>query len=199
MIDNGMSLPEVSSGAVPGAAMNDNPPGQGRVSLRSTAVCHLRLVRAPAAIVVAAALLALIAGCAALLPKPLPPHVSLETVRVTRLAAADARFTLGLVIDNPNAYDLAVTAFDVRVAVEGEPLASGSLAAPTVVAAGGTTRVAIEARAALAAFAAVIERFTRQASVRYEVTGSVVVQDGLRLPFARRGELSAADLLGAPR
>ena len=138
-------------------------------------------------------------GCSALLPKPLPPRAPLEAVRFTRFTAADARFTLSLVLDNPNSFDLAVSSFDVRLLVEGEPLASGALAAPAVFAAQSPTRVEVEARAAPAALASVLERFSRQRSIRYDVTGSAVVQDGWELPFARSGEFSVASLLGLPR
>jgi len=154
---------------------------------------------APASLIVAAALAAALAGCAALAPKPVPPRVTLESVRVTRLTAAEARFTLALVVDNPNAYDLGVTALDANLVVEGEQLANGTLAAPVVLAAGAATRVAVDARAGLGAFAVALERFARQANVRYEVTGGIALQNGVRLPFARRGELSGADLSGPPR
>jgi Late embryogenesis abundant protein len=148
---------------------------------------------------VAAALLALAAGCAALSPKPLPPRVTLEAVRVTRLTAAEARFTLALAVDNPNAYDLAVNAIDARLAVEGEPLLTASLAAPAVLAAGAVTRVLLDARTTPGAVAAALDRIARRPAVRYEVTGAAIVQDGWRLPFARRGELSAGDFPGRGR
>jgi hypothetical protein len=154
--------------------------------------------RAPAALI-AAALVAALAGCAALIEKPVPPQVRLESVRVSRFTPADTRFTLVLAVENANAYDLAVTALDATLAVEGEPLATAKLAAPTVLAAGAATRVAIDARTGLGAVVAVLDRFARQSSVRYEVTGVAVVQDGWRLPFARSGQLAAADFLGPPR
>jgi hypothetical protein len=148
---------------------------------------------------VAAALLVLAAGCAALPLRPLPPRVTLEAVRVTRLTAAEARFTLALAVDNPNAYDLAVNAIDARLAVEGEPLLAASLAAPTVLAAGAVTHVVLDARTTPGAVAAALDRIARRPAVRYEVTGAAIVQDGWRLPFARRGELSAGDFPGRGR
>jgi LEA14-like dessication related protein len=145
------------------------------------------------------ALLALFAGCVPLAQKPLPPRVTLEAVRVTRFTATEARFTVALAVDNPNAYDLAVNALDALLAVEGEPLLAGALAAPTVLAGGAATRVDVEARTTPAAVAAVLERIARRPTVRYEVTGTAVVQDGLRLPFGRSGELPAGELLGGKR
>jgi len=145
------------------------------------------------------ALLALLTGCATLPQRPLPPRVTLEAVRVTRFTAADARLTLALAVHNPNAYDLAVTALDARLAVEGESLLTASLAAPAVLAAGTATRVEVEAHATLGAVAGALDRVARRTIVRYDVTGTVTVRDGLRLPFARSGELPAADLLGQKR
>ena len=75
------------------------------------------------------ALLVLAAGCVTPAPKPLPPRVTLESIRVDRLTVADARFTLGLAVQNPNAYDLTVNALDLRLAVEGEPFVAGELPA----------------------------------------------------------------------
>lgn len=141
------------------------------------------------------ALVALFAGCAALAPRPLPPGVALEGVRVTRLTAQDTRLTITLVVSNPNAYDLAVSALDADVAVDGERLLTGSLLQPARLAAGADTRIEIEARTGYGAIVAALDRFTRQRSVRYEVTGSAVVQDGWQLPLRRSGELPGADLL----
>jgi hypothetical protein len=88
-----------------------------------------------------------------------------------------------------------VSALEASVAVDGEPLFTGTLLQPVQLAAGGDTRVEIEARTGFAAILGAIDRFTRQRSVRYEVTGSAVVQDGWRLPLRRSGELPGADLL----
>ena len=147
----------------------------------------------------AAALVALVAGCAALPPKPLPPQVALETVRVARLTAADARIVVTLAVRNPNAYDLAVNALDASLALEGEPLLDGSLKAPAVLAAGADTRIDVEVRTTLAAVAAALDRLSRRTTVHYDLTGTAVVQDGLTLPFARRGDIPVGDLLGPRR
>jgi LEA14-like dessication related protein len=151
--------------------------------------------RAAAGLVVAALLL--VAGCAALAPRPLPPKVELAGLRVTRLAPADTRIRIALDVQNPNAYALAVSALDATVTVEGERLAIATLASPVTLAATADTRVELEARTDFAAVAAVADRVARERKARYEVAGSAVVQDGLRLPFAKRGELPVGDLLGA--
>ena len=66
-------------------------------------------------------------------------------------------------------------------------------------AAGAQTRVEIEARTTLGAVAAALERTAGRPTLRYELTGTAIVQDGLRLPFSRSGELPVANLRGARR
>ncbi len=142
---------------------------------------------------------ALAAGCATLAPRPLAPRVAVEDLAVNRLTAADARFTLGLAVSNPNAYDLTVDTLDVALAVEGEPFVTGALPAPATLRASAVTRVELELRASLVAFAAAIARHGRLSGVRYELSGTAIGPDGWRLPFRRTGELPAPDLAGPKR
>lgn len=144
--------------------------------------------------VAVALLVALTAGCAPLAPRPLAPQATIEDLAVNRLTAADARFTLGLAVSNPNAYDLTVDTLDVALAVEGESFVTGALPAPATLRAGAVTRVEIEVRASLVAFAAALARVGRLSSIRYELSGSAIGPDGWRLPFRRTGELAVPDL-----
>jgi len=137
----------------------------------------------------------LLAACATLAPKPLPPQVALDSIRVTRFTAFDTRLLIALKVHNPNAYDLTVSDLEATLGVEDERLLTGQLSAPATLIAAGDTRVEIEVQTDFGAMARVLERVTQQRSVRYDVTGSAVVQDGLLLPFSRHGELPAADFL----
>jgi LEA14-like dessication related protein len=139
---------------------------------------------------------ALAAGCATLAPKPLPPQVTLDGVRVTRFTPLDTRLSIALIVHNPNTYDLVVSELQATLAVEDERLVTGTLLAPATLTAAGDARIEIEARTDFGAIAAAFDRLTRQRNVRYELSGSALVQDGLRLPFSRRGELPAGGLLG---
>jgi LEA14-like dessication related protein len=155
----------------------------------------MRLPRAPtSAILIATAALA--TACATIAPKPLPPQVTLDGVRVTRFTLLDTRLSVALTVRNPNAYDLVVRELDATLAVEDERLLTGTLLAPATLTASGDARIEIEARTDFAAIVSALDRFTRQRTVRYELTGTTVVQDGLRLPFSRRGELPAGEFLG---
>ena len=126
------------------------------------------------------------------------PRVTLDGVRVTRLDANDARFTLFITVENPNEHDLDVDALEARLAIEAEPLVAGTLTAPVSLAAHAFTPVAIDARTTLPAFLAAFERFTRLPKVRYELTGKAYVFGGVPVPFARSGQIAPAELF-APR
>ena len=164
-----------------------------------TPLGHSVTARAMRTLTAAICVALLVAACATLGPRPLPPQVMLDGVRVTRLTLLDTRLSVALIVHNPNAYDLVVSELEATVAVEDERLLTGTLLAPATLTAVGDTRVEIEARTDFGAIVAALDRLTRQRSVRYELTGSAVVQDGLRLPFSRRGELPAGDLLGQKR
>ena len=175
--------------------------GDASLLLRQHAVLPARRSAQPYSVmrIVLVALALLVAGCAQLAPKPLPPRVALDTVRIIRFTGSEARFLLKLIVQNPNPFELAVTAFDATLAVEGEAVLTGALVAPVVLAAGLATPIEVEARAGLRAVTGVLDRFSRQRAVRYEVTGSAVVQDGWRLPFSKAGELPVGELLGPKR
>ena len=149
-----------------------------------------------AGVALAAAMLA--GGCAEIVPRPLPPTVALSGLRVTRFLPQDTRVTLDLVVGNPNSYDLDVSTLDATVSIDGQTLLTGALLAPVTLVASKDTRVSIEARTALLPMMTALDRFARQSVVRYEVSGSAVVQNGWTLPYRRRGELPGAALL-APK
>src|SRR5437879_13535426 len=121
----------------------------------------MRLPRAPTS-AIWLAIAALLTACATIAPKPLPPQVTLDGVRVTRFTPLDTRLSVALVVHNPNAYDLVVSQLQAMLAVEDEPLLTGTLVAPATLTAAGDARIAIEARTALAAIADALDRFTRQ-------------------------------------
>jgi LEA14-like dessication related protein len=144
-------------------------------------------------------LVAILAGCAAIAPKPLPPTVQLESLRVTRLAPADTRLRVALRVRNPNAYALGLSSLEATMSIEGERFAAGGLVEPVTIAAAAETRVELEVRTDFGAVAAVADRVTKERRARYEMNGTAIVQDGMRLPFAKRGELPVGDLLGFKR
>jgi len=165
----------------------------------STQTPHASAARVPqtsVGFIVACAVLPLAMACATFAPKPLPPQVALEGIRFTRLSPLDTRLAFTLAIRNPNGYELQLSAFEATVDVEGSRLLAGALAAPVDLPAGAETTVEMEARTDYLSIASAIDRFIRLRTVHYEIAGNATVQDGLRLPFARRGEIPTAGLLG---
>jgi hypothetical protein len=141
----------------------------------------------------------LIAACAGLSLKPLPPKVELAAVRVQGLAGGDLRLAVKLDVDNPNPFALDIARIDAEINVNGTQLAVATLPAPVSVAASATTGVELELRSRLDQLARVLERADGSGRMPYAVTGTAVLGDGTRLPFARRGELPVGDWLQGRR
>jgi LEA14-like dessication related protein len=148
----------------------------------------------------AAALALLLASCGGLPAKPLPPKVELAGVRVVSLAPADLRLAVTLRIDNPNAFALEVAAIDAEIGVNGVKLAGATLPEPVSIAASATTPVQLELRSRARDLAQALQRADGSGRMPYEITGTAVLGNGTKLPFARRGELPVGDWLqGRPR
>jgi LEA14-like dessication related protein len=143
-------------------------------------------------LVVIAGCALLLAACGVLPTKPLPPKVELIGVRVGRLQLTDMKLQLALDVHNPNAYALSVASIDADIVVNGARLASASLPAPVTLQAAGATRVELDLRTEVDKLIGVLDRAPGSGPLAYEITGTAVVQDGLRLPFVRRGELPVA-------
>jgi LEA14-like dessication related protein len=139
------------------------------------------------------------AACAALPPGPLPPKLELEGVTATRVLRADTRVTLRFKAQNPNAYALTVNALDASFSLGGESIGTAVLGAPVTLAAAADARFDVEVRTDLGALSAAAERISAERRLNYEIAGMIVVQDGFRLPFAKRGDLAIGDLIGVRR
>jgi len=135
-------------------------------------------------------------GCAAVRPRPLPPKVEVDTVSFAVAPVGEVRLRVSLDVTNPNAYDIPIASIDATFRLEDTVVATATLANPVTLPASGKTFVEIEARPDFAAMRQVMERVLRRMSAHYEVTGAAVVQNGVRLPFTKRGEVALADLLG---
>ena len=148
----------------------------------------------------AAAIVVALAACAAVPSRPLPPKVDLVGVRLLRVSPPDLRLRVAFEATNPNGYELRVASLDASIAVNGAHVARANLPAPVRLPPGETTRIDIDVSTGLRQFAGVLDRPLDVAAVPYEVAGSAVVQDGVVLPFSRRGQLPVAAWLsrGSP-
>jgi Late embryogenesis abundant protein len=148
-----------------------------------------------------ALVLLLVSACAALGPQIAPPKVTVIGVRLDRLEQASAYFGVIVLLANPNATDVEVSRLEASLAIEGEPVAGALLAAPVVVAAGGTAQTELSAQvgidAVLRAAATAMRRGAvvspgRAPTFRYSIEGAAVV-GGMRVPFSREGDVGRSD------
>jgi len=153
-------------------------------------------MRLPRAIVIMLAA-ALLAACAAA-PRLVAPRVAVDSVRLDRVSAGEARFDVTLKLTNPNARDLAVDAIDASVTIDDVPVGTATLKEPLRLPANGEATATLQARAGLAAVLRLAADFAQRAQeqkgtgqptqVRYAVSGTANVQGGYAIPFSRSGE-----------
>ena len=151
--------------------------------------------------------LALVAGACATVPRLESPKVIATELRVDRLTAVDAQFTVTLTLANPNDRDLNVDAIDATVRIEDVPVGVARLTSPVRLAARGEAPVALAVRAGLAdalqAAAAIARRAEGSGAspltARYAVSGFATLEGGIVLPFSRSGELMLPALAPRPR
>lgn len=125
-----------------------------------------------------------------------PPKVTVSAVTIDAFTAADGRFTVQLLIANPNFREIAIDAIAAELRVEDIAIGTAKLAAPVRLPPRGETTATIDARAdlvgSLRASGAIARRLSAQdprgASVRYGVTGTATLQGGGVIPFSRSGE-----------
>jgi len=144
-----------------------------------------------------------LAACASLAPRPLPPMVQVDGVQTFVGDAGDTRFRVRLTVTNPNAYDVAVSAIEATMRVEDQPIATANLPGAVVLKASADTKVDVEARPDFNALSKAFNRMLQRLAVAYEVTGFVLIDargsGDMRIPFQRRGELALSDFIGRLR
>jgi len=140
------------------------------------------------------ALLALVLGtaCTSTPTKPDPPMVTLDTVRILRVADARADVVLVLRLTNPNRFDIVVEAIDYDITLDGRPAATGRSSRVGALPAGGDAKVELAGRVDVAAVATALMTLGSQLPVAYTFKGSVMLRDGSVLAFSRKGEIPVA-------
>lgn len=148
----------------------------------------------PLRLLVIAALVAtlLLASCTPPRPKVEPPEVTVERVRILRIAEAQASLTLTLRLTNPNNFALAVAAIDFEVTLDGRPTANVHSVRIDPLPAGGQATVELAGRVDVGAVAAALMTLGTQLPVAYVLKGTATLPDGTALPFARKGEIPVA-------
>jgi LEA14-like dessication related protein len=142
-----------------------------------------------------ASLLALLCGCAGLVPHLETPKLSVVNVEVTKTELWEQRMKVRLRVQNPNARSLPVQGLTARLEVAGEELATGVTAAAFEVPALGEAEFDMDMTAHMAA--AVIKLLGRRGDamrgqIDYKVTGKLSLSSGLlrSIPFEETGSFN---------
>ena len=132
-----------------------------------------------------------LAACATLGTRLAAPKVTVESISVGGIQGADAMVTLSLRVENPNAIELVVQSLRFGLSINDIALTRGATAQGETIAAGGYAVIALDTRTNMNAVLQVIALSAsgRLQSLQYALDGEAIVQNGTRLPFARRGDI----------
>jgi LEA14-like dessication related protein len=144
---------------------------------------------------VGSALLA--AACTSSRPKIEPPAITLDAVRVGRIADAKADLSLRLTLVNRNDFALAIDRIEFDVMLDGRPAVNGRSVHVDPLPPGGEAKVDLAGRVDAAAVATALMTLGQQLPVPYEVSGTVTLRSGPALAFSRKGEIPMMRFEGA--
>ena len=125
-----------------------------------------------------------------------PPRITVTDVTLDYFTGPDARFTVQVKVENPNARDLAVDAVGADLRLEDITVGTAARASPLQVPARGEATATVSAAADLLASLRASAEIARRAraerlpapTVRYAVVGTVTLAGGGAIPFSRAGE-----------
>jgi LEA14-like dessication related protein len=134
---------------------------------------------------------AALAACASFETRLAPPKVTVEGIAVGGIRGSEAMVTLSLRLENPNATDLMLQSLRFGLSINDIALTSGATARVETIPAGGSAVIELETRTNVNAVLQVIALSAggRMSSLQYALDGDAVVQNGIRLAFARRGDI----------
>jgi len=132
----------------------------------------------------------LTSACASLTPRIEAPQVTLQSVRLLRIADGKAEIALGLRVFNPNATALAIQALDYEITLDGRPAANGRTVRAETLPANGEAKVDLYGRVDTGAVFTAMMALGSQLPVAYTLKGTVTAKDWPPLPFSRKGEVA---------
>ena len=132
-------------------------------------------------------------GCETVAPRPYPPRVRMDSLRVLAFSQQDMRVRFGLAVDNPNAFPLSVVSMDTTIAFDDAPFGMGKTTGPVKLAPGPGNHVDVDFHTTFPALVYAAEHLGNKPKLYYDLTGSVTLADGLRLSFSYHGDIAAPD------
>jgi LEA14-like dessication related protein len=146
-------------------------------------------------VVCAVALVA--SGCTAARSKIEPPAITLDSVRVARIAEAKADVSLKLTLVNRNDYELSIDRVEFDVSLDGRPAVVGRSVHLDALPPGGEAKVELAGRVDSAAVATALMTLGSQLPVAYAISGTLTLKNGTALSFSRKGEIPVMRFDGA--
>jgi LEA14-like dessication related protein len=131
----------------------------------------------------------LLATCASMRTGIKPPDVTVESVRVGKIADAKADISLKLALANPNDVELAIDRIEFDISLDGRPAVTGRTVHVDPLPPGGQAKVDVAGRVDASAVATALMTLGSQLPVPYAVNGAVTFRNGTALSFSRKGEL----------
>jgi LEA14-like dessication related protein len=141
---------------------------------------------------VVAAVAVVLSACAIVPPRPDPPLVTLEAVRVIRVAESKADISLRLRLGNPNDFEVKIESITFDVTLDGRTAANGRSARIDTLPARGEASVDIAGRVEIGAIATALMALGSQLPVDYAIRGSATLPGGTVLQFSRKGQIPVA-------
>ena len=134
---------------------------------------------------------ALLAGCAAMLPKLEPPQLTLTRITIIGGDLHTQQLHLTLHAVNPNTRAIAVRAIECNVDVAGQTFASGETDDAFILPASGETDFGVNVSANLANAVAALLGGLGHSTVEYRLYGEVHLSGGLvrNIPFDQKGHV----------
>jgi len=136
----------------------------------------------------------LVAACTPTPTQPTfePPVVSVERVRILRIAEGKAAVSLDLRVANPNAYALPIAAVNVDATLDGRPAATTHSLHIDPIPAGGEAHAELAGQVDVTAVATALMTLGARVPIEYTVNGHATLDDGTVLPFSRKGDIPIA-------
>jgi LEA14-like dessication related protein len=136
-------------------------------------------------------------GCTSARPKIEPPTITLDAVRVGRMAEAKADVSLKVTLANHNDFELPIDRVEFDVALDGRPTVNGRSVHVDPLPPGGEAKVELAGRVDTAAVATALMTLGSQLPVPYVISGTLILKNGTALSFSRKGEIPVMRFEGA--
>jgi len=132
-----------------------------------------------------------LAACASFGAGLAPPRIAVEAIAIGAVQGTDAVVTLSLRVDNPNDTELVIQSLQFGLIVQDIALTKGASLRSETIVAGGSAVIEVETRTSINAVLQLIgmSASRRASALQYALDGEAIVQGGVHLPFARRGDI----------